>query len=252
MRLLRALLALGFALYLLPALAAEGDAARAVIQKTAPLQKISGFRASQLPGYFEGVIGGQVIYASADGRYLLRGTVEDVANGVNLSDASMAAKRLEVLEKLGRPSLLSFAPPDPKYRITVFTDVDCPFCRRLHANVAEYNALGIAVDYALFPLSIHAGADRKSAAVWCAANRNNAYAAAVAGRAPERADCENPVLRSIAAGNEMGVTSTPTAIGPDGRIVAPTALMSASRLLAELQKIPASDLPNPSHSASAR
>lgn len=252
MPLLRVLCALGFAVFLLPVQAAEGDAARAVIQKTAPLQKISGFRQSQLPGYFEGVIGGQVVYASADGRYLLRGTVEDVSAGVNLSEASMATKRLEVLEKLGRQSMLSFSPPKPEYRITVFTDVDCPFCRRLHANVAEYNALGIAVDYAMFPLSIHAGADRKSVAVWCSANRNNAYATAVAGRAPESADCENPVLRSIAAGNEIGVTSTPTAIGPDGRIVAPTALMSGPRLLAELQKIPKSDPSTLTSSASAR
>ena len=92
------------ALSLIPGLAfaAEGDAARAAIQKIAPLQQISEFRESALPGFYEGVIAGQVAYASADGRFLLRGSVEDVERGIDLSEASMAVKRLSVLATLGR------------------------------------------------------------------------------------------------------------------------------------------------------
>lgn len=238
MFLLRALCVFVLGAPLLQAQAVEGDAARAAIQKIAPMKQISGFRQSALPGYFEGVIAGQVAYASADGRYLVRGTVEDVSKGINLSESSMAAKRREVLASLGKDALLPFAPADARYRVTVFTDVDCPYCRRLHAGIDQYNALGIAIDYAFFPLSIHVGADRKSIAVWCAKNRNAAYGSAMVGIAPESHNCDNPLARTTAAGNEIGVTSTPTAIGPDGMIVPPAILMSPHRLLAELQKIP--------------
>jgi thiol:disulfide interchange protein DsbC len=236
---LRVLCILAFAMPLLHAQAAEGDAARAAIQKIAPLQKVSGFRKSALPGYFEGVIAGQVAYASADGRYLVRGSVEDVEKGVSLSDASMAAKRRDMLASLGADSRLTFAPAQPRYRVTVFTDVDCPYCRRLHSHVNDYNALGIAIDYVFFPLSIHVDADKKSVAVWCSPDRNEAYAAAIAGRPPERKTCANPLARTLQAGNEIGVTSTPTAIAPDGSVIAAAILMSPQRLLSELRKISA-------------
>lgn len=89
-------------------------------------------------------------YASEDGRYLLRGNVRDTTDRVDLSEASMAQRRLQVLADLGEAQRVSFAPAAPKYRLTVFTDVDCPFCRRLHAQIDQYNALGIAIDYVFF------------------------------------------------------------------------------------------------------
>ncbi len=236
MLVLRALCVVLFSFALVPAFAAEGDAARATIQKTAPLQQISEFRKSALPGYYEGVIGGKVVYASNDGRYLLRGTVEDTGAGVDLSEASMAAKRRQVLARLGPESRLSFAPAQPKYRLTVFTDVDCPFCRRLHSRIDEYNALGIAFDYVFFPLSIHPGADRKSIAVWCSEDRKSAYSSALAGQSIGSANCANPLSTMRQAGNEIGVAQTPTAIAADGGMIESNILLSPHRLLAELQK----------------
>ena len=236
MSVLRALGVLVLGLALVPAVAAEGDAARATMQKTAPLQSISAFRPSALPGYYEGVIDGKVVYASSDGRYLLRGTVEDTAAGVDLSEASMAAKRRQVLAALDASLRLSFAPAQPKYRLTVFTDVDCPFCRRLHSRINEYNALGIAFDYVFFPLSIHPDADRKSIAVWCARDRKAAYTAAVAGQAMDSAGCPNPLPQMRQAGDEIGVAQTPTAIAADGGMIDSNILLSPHRLLTELQK----------------
>ena len=234
---LRALCSLMFSLALISAQAGEGDAARATIQKTAPLQQITEFRKSALPGYYEGVIDGQVVYASNDGRYLLRGSVEDTRAGINLSEASMAAKRRVLLAALGDDTRLSFSPSNPKYRLTIFTDVNCPYCRRLHSRIDEYNALGIAFDYVFFPLSIHPGADLKSVAVWCAKDRQRAYTSALIGLAPDPADCPNPLSRTRQAGYEIGVSKTPTAIAADGSMIDSTVLLSPQRLLAELQKI---------------
>jgi len=220
-----------------PLHAAEGDAARSVIQKLAPMQQIKGFRKSALPGYYEGVIVGTVVYASADGRYTIRGQVDNVETGANLTEDSMAERRVETLSRIGPDLRLSYAPADPKYRITVFTDVDCPFCRRLHSRMKEYNDLGIAVDYVFFPLSIHVDADKKSADVWCAPDRKQAYDRAMAGHTLDRLACQNPIVTMMQAGNDIGVNATPTAITPDGRTLTSAVLMSPQRLLAELGKM---------------
>lgn len=253
MTLARALCVFMFSFALLSAHADEGDSARATIQKISPLQQVTAFRKSALPGYYEGVIDGQVAYASNDGRYLLRGSVEDTSEGVNLSESSMAAKRRELLAGLGDDTRLSFAPTNPKYRLTIFTDVNCPYCRRLHSRIDEYKALGIAFDYVFFPLSIHPGADLKSVAVWCAKDRQRAYTSALIGQAPDAADCPNPVSRTVNVGNEIGVSKTPTAIAADGSMIDSTILLSPHRLLAELQKISAtSDNSAPAATAARR
>lgn len=237
MTVLRAVCLVVFSTLLGQAAAAEGDAARAAIQKVAPLQQISAFRKSALPGYFEGVIAGQVAYASADGRYLLRGSVEDTEQGISLSEASMASTRREKLDSLDSSMRLSFSPPQPKYRLIVFTDVDCPFCRRLHSRIDEYNALGIAFDYVFFPLSIHPGADLKSVAVWCSADRQQAYTAALRGQSPGSLHCPNPLAQMRQAGSDIGVMQTPTAIAEDGSVIDASVLMSPHRLLAALKEI---------------
>ncbi|MGB0134509.1 DsbC family protein [Dokdonella sp.] len=239
MMLLRALCVVFLGLPFVQAYAAEGDAARATIQKIAPLQQISAFRKSALPGYYEGVIAGQVAYASADGRYLVRGSVEDVEQDVSLSDLSMAARRKELLAELGDSGRLSFSPADPQFRVTVFTDVDCPYCRRLHTRIDEYNSLGIAIDYVFFPLSIHPGADRKSVSIWCSENRQLAYTAALMGQNPDVPVCDNPLTKMREAGNAMGVVQTPTAIAPDGSMIDSTVLLSPQRLLSSLRKLSA-------------
>ena len=221
--------------------AAEGDAARSAIQKLAPMQQLMGFRKSELPGYFEGVIVGQVVYASADGKYVIRGQVDNVEAGINLTEDSMAERRIETLATIGADMRLSYAPQNPLYRVTVFTDVDCPFCRRLHAQVDEFNKLGIAIDYVFFPLSIHPDADKKSADVWCAKDPKAAYDAAMIGHKIDRVSCANPIAKSMKAGTDIGVNSTPTAIGPDGRLLTSAVLMSPQRVLAAMQKIPAAD-----------
>ncbi|MEO8010555.1 MAG: DsbC family protein [Dokdonella sp.] len=222
-------------LALAPVYAAAADAARAAIQKVAPLQRIAGFRESALPGYFEGVIDGAVVYASADGRFVIRGQVDDTETGTSLTEASMAERRVETLATLGPELRLSYAPPAPKYRLTVFTDVDCPYCKRLHARINEYLELGIAIDYVFFPLSIHVGAERKSVHVWCSADRVRAYDAIMAGQKLPPRSCDHPLARMMEAGNAIGVNATPTAIGPDGRVFAPAVLMSPQRLFESLE-----------------
>ena len=186
------------------------------IHSVAPKGKIDSARPSSLPGYYSVIVDGHVLYVSADGKYLIEGLVFDVARRVDLKTESLSIVRREGIAKIAQDRKLVFAPPHPKYKVTVFTDVDCPYCRQFHKQIADYNRLGIEVDYVLFPLSIHPGADKKAETVWCAADRNAAYTEAMNGTALPPKTCNNPIKELTSQAMSMGLSGTPAVIAEDG------------------------------------
>ncbi|MBS0590372.1 MAG: DsbC family protein, partial [Proteobacteria bacterium] len=184
---------------------------RDALAKLAPGVKVEVVEKSDLPGFYEVVVSsGQVLYVSADGRYLVQGEVYDVVQKSNLTSRAQATIRLAALKSLPQSKRLVFAPANPKHTITVFTDVDCPYCRQFHKQIAAYNQAGIAVEYVLFPLSIHPGADKKAEAVWCSQDRNAAYTAAMNGQDPGQKTCPNPIAETTALAMKIGIGGTPT------------------------------------------
>ncbi len=194
---------------------------------------------SELPGFYEVVVSGQLLYVSADGKYLIQGDVFNVAEKTSLTSRALAAVRGAGLKKLPVEKSLVFASPNPKHTVVVFTDVDCPFCRQFHKQIAAYNQLGISVQYVMFPLSIHPGADKKAVSVWCSQDRKAAYTAAMYGQDPGKKTCENPVAETTALGIKMGISATPTVLTASGVQVSGNAAMDPNRLLAELDKLDA-------------
>ena len=227
----------------IPAFAATPDeiAAKAVAT-LAPNVKVDMVQESVIPGFYEVIAGGQFLYVSKDGRYVVNGSAYDVAGKRDLTDSSRAKARKIALEKVGPDKRIVFAPKAPvvsKHTVTVFTDVDCPFCRRFHQQIAEYNAKGITVDYLFFPLSIHPGADKKAEAVWCSKDRANAFTAAMSGADPGHATCPNPVPELTQLGNSLGISGTPTILAPDGTQIPPQVATSPDQLAAELDRLAA-------------
>ncbi len=182
----------------------------------APNAKIDTIVESSLPGFYAAVIDGHVLYISADGKYLIQGQVFDIAAHREISDEPLAGVRKQGIAKIPHEKRLVFAPPHPKYKVTVFTDVDCPYCRQFHKQIAEYNKFGIEIDYVLFPLSIHPGSDKKAETVWCSADRNGAYTAAMNGQTLPPKTCKNPVAELSAIAIAMGVNGTPAIVADDG------------------------------------
>ncbi|TLY53521.1 MAG: DsbC family protein, partial [Gammaproteobacteria bacterium] len=125
-----------------------------------------------------------MLYVSADGKYLIHGDVYDVPAKTSINGRSLASWRNAGLKNLSADKRIVFSPPNPKHTITVFTDIDCPYCRKFHQNIAAINQQGIAVQYVFFPLSIHPGAEKKAVSVWCSQDRNAAYTAAMNGQDP--------------------------------------------------------------------
>lgn len=186
------------------------------LHKLVPNTKVESVAPSPLAGFYAVVADGHPVFVSADGKYLIEGHVYDIDARRNVMDDAMAGVRKQALANIPQSKRITFAPPHPKYHVTVFTDVDCPYCREFHKQIAEYNKLGIAVDYVLFPLSIHPGADKKAQTVWCSKDRNVAYNEAMDGKTLEPLTCPNPIAEITNTANAIGINGTPGIFADDG------------------------------------
>lgn len=215
--------AFALVLFSLPALAAdraqEEKLVRAALASLVPGEmKIESIRPAPIPGFYEAVLSGlTVVYVSADGKYLLQGTLLDMAKRENLTEDARAAQRRGMLDAVSADQSILFAPKDPKYTVTVFTDVDCGYCRRLHQQIGEYNRLGIAVKYLFFPRTgLGSESFEKAVSVWCSPDRRQALTEAKTGAALPSADCDNPVAADYQLGRDVGVEGTPAVYTADG------------------------------------
>ena len=223
-----------------PAATGEEKVVRDAIARLAPTAKVEAIAKSEMPGFYEVVIaGGQTVLVSVDGKYLISGEVFDVAQKASLSGRAQAAWRLAALKDLSQSKRLVFAPANPKHTVTVFTDVDCPYCRQFHKQISAFNQAGIAVEYVLFPLSIHPGADKKAESVWCSQDRNAAYTAAMNGQDPGKKTCANPVAETTALAMKIGISGTPTILNENGVQVNGNAAQDPTKFLAELDRLAA-------------
>lgn len=194
--------------------------------------------AAPLPGFREVVVGGQVLYVSDDGRYLLQGSLFDVEQKKDLSQVGLAVVRRELLKTVPTKDRIVFAPPNPTYTVSVFTDVECGYCRKLHQDIAEYNKRGIAIEYLAFPRMGLASEDfRKMEAVWCAPDRRKAITDAKNDRPVPARRCTSPVRMQYDIGQRVGLTGTPMIITAEG--VQMPGYMPPDALRAALDKLAA-------------
>jgi thiol:disulfide interchange protein DsbC len=192
------------------------DALRSLVPDADPGQ----IRPSPVPGLYEVSIGPQLAYLSGDGRFLLSGEVIDIASGDNLTEPVRRQARVAAIDDLGEASMIVFSPDDPRTTITVFTDVTCAYCAKLHSEMAELNGLGVRVRYLAYP---RAGISSKTydemVSVWCADDPQQAITDAKAGIDVADSTCANPVADHYQMGRMVGVRGTPTIILDDGSII---------------------------------
>ena len=158
---------------------------RAALVKLLPAgSKLEDLKPSPIPGIYQFVQGAEVSYLTADGKYFLDGNVYDMSTRENLTEAIRAHARLALINAVPESQMLIFSPKNPHYTITVFTDVDCQYCRKLHSEMAELNKLGVRVRYMFYPRTgPNTESWRKAEVVWCSADRNEALTRAKAGGA---------------------------------------------------------------------
>ena len=140
---------LGLLISVSPAMADEKmDNVRAAMKKIVPTEP-DAIEPSEMKGVYAVTYGADVFYVSEDGRFLLHGNLIDITAGKNLTEDKRAAGRLKLIGEMDESKMIIYAPKEVKHVITVFTDIDCPYCRRLHQEMAELNSYGIEVRYLL-------------------------------------------------------------------------------------------------------
>ena len=199
---------------------------RQVIRGLSTKVQVDSIEPAPMPGFYQVIASGKMVYISADGRYMLDGNLVNLSQSTNESDVAWARFRKAELAKVPASERIVFAPPHPKYTVTVFTDVTCGFCRALHEQIAGFNKAGIAVEYLAWPREGVTSTSGKPTptytemvSVWCAADRKAAFTAAKEGIKPKLASCVNPVKDEFNLGVKLGVDGTPTIYGPDGSIL---------------------------------
>lgn len=176
---------------------------------------------SAIPGLFEVVLGGQVLYVSEDGRFVLQGDILDLGSRANLTENRRGELRGKAIEAVSEKDMVVFAPEGPaKYTVTIFTDIDCGYCRKMHSQMAAYNKEGIKIRYLLFPREgLGSESFKKAISVWCADDRQEAMTKAKRGEAVENKTCDNPVQAQYELGQKIGVRGTPSMILEDGEML---------------------------------
>ena len=192
---------------------------------------------SPVDGWYAIQKGSIVAYISEDGRYLLQGDMIDLDTQVNLSEQARTTARRELMSTVGDDDVILFSPDEVKYTVTVFTDVDCTYCRKLHSEIDGYLAAGIEIRYLLYPRGGPASRSWNiSEDVWCARDRNRALTAAKLDRDFETLKCDSSaVTEHYALGKNVGLSGTPAIVFDDGTLV--SGYLPPATLVTRLQLI---------------
>jgi thiol:disulfide interchange protein DsbC len=194
---------------------------RVAIASKIPGTHPEDLRPSPVPGIYELTRGADVIYVTTDGKYAFVGDLYDLPKNADLTEEQRKTVRAKLISAVPESQMVIFAPKNPRYTVTVFTDVDCAYCRQLHSQIAEYNRLGVRVRYLFYPRS---GPDTeswtKAEQVWCSPDRNDALTRAKLGQALKAKPCaDNPVAREYALGKDFQLEGTPAIVLADGELV---------------------------------
>ncbi len=217
--------AAGFLILAAPASAVEQDdeleAVRATVSAMFEQIKPEHVQPSPIDGWYTIQKGSIISYISADGRYLLQGDLIDLEAEVNLSEVIRNGARRDLVAGVTDDQVIKFTPADVKHSVTVFTDVECSYCRRLHSQIDEYLAHGIEVRYLLYPRNGPATKSwSTSEEVYCASDRNKALTAAKLDQAFQTVACDTSAIQdSYVLGQDIGLSGTPAIILEDGTLI---------------------------------
>lgn len=183
-----------------------------------PAMKPTSISESPIPDLYQVVFGSQVIYMTSDARYLFQGDFYDLEKKVSISESAKSAFRLEKLKKISSEDMVVYKPEKVDAVITVVTDIDCPFCRKLHNEVPDYLQNNVEVRYIFMPLKGPADM-RKTISVWCSDDQQTSLDIAKAGGEVDEAKCDNPIDKHLKLARELGVRGTPAILMENGEML---------------------------------
>ena len=195
-----------------------------------PNIEVTSVNKTPIENLYQVLIGTDVIYMTADGKFVLKGELIDIDMRTNLSEITRSSARAELLKAIDKTEYIEFSAENSQDNIYVFTDVDCGYCRQLHQDVAELSANAITVRYLAYPRAgITSPTYKTMVSIWCAENRQQALTDAKNGVRVAGKDCANTVAQQYALGGNLGVRGTPAIFLEDGTLlpgyVTPSAML---------------------------
>jgi len=210
---------LGFSILAVNSAHADEELIRQAFKKSMPRLTIDSIKMSEAKGLYEVISGANILYVSDDGKYLLQGHLIDIAARKDLTELKLADTRKQAIESLGEDKMIIFKPETSKYKVSVFTDIDCGYCRKLHSELDAYMAEGITIQYLFYPRAGKGSESyKKAVSVWCADDRNAALTTAKSGKTLDSKDCDNPVDEHMQLGVEFEARGTPMIVTEKGNI----------------------------------
>lgn len=199
-----------------------------------PTVNISQVRETPVEGLYEVVVDSDIYYMNVGARYVINGDLTDLATKRNITEETRSGNRKSQIEAFGEENMVVYQPKEVSHTITVVTDIDCPYCRRLHSEMDEYMDANIKVRYIFMPLKGQSDVET-TVSVWCSKDRNSALDLAKSGADLEKISCDNPIQKHLALARELGVRGTPAIIMENGQML--PGYVPAKKLIPELKKI---------------
>ncbi len=199
--------------------------------------EILGIKGTQLENIFEVELNtGELLYSDVSGDFLFAGDMYQTTDAglMNLSSSTRQIRTMERVANIPEDQMIIFSPDvEVQATLTVFTDVDCTYCRALHRDMEDLLARGIQIRYLAYPRGGEAaGSYDKMISVWCSDDRHRSLTQAKNGQNLPARECETPVMTHYELGNQIGISGTPALIFPDGRVI--PGYMDVERLVAML------------------
>ena len=188
-----------------------------------PGTKIEVIEKSDFPDIYKVYYGDiQPLYVSKDGKYFLYGDMFKISSSkiINLTSTDITKRRMQLMKDIGKEELISFISKNESHSVTVFTDVDCGYCRKLHNEIEDYNKLGISIHYAAFPRSgIGTESFTKMVGAWCSEDPKKSITNLKNGENLRLNFCDSqPVAKHYVIGQKLGISGTPAIISQDGEL----------------------------------
>lgn len=201
---------------------AGGDEVRIkkLIETKFPKAEVSHVAKSNVLGLYEAMVGDRLVYTDSKVNYLFLGEIIDIERMVSLTGERMQKLRVLPWNELPLDLAIKFVRGKGEREIAIFSDADCPFCKRLENELKDMD--NVTMYTFLLPIeSLHPDAGRKSKMIWCSADRAKAYYDFMLQNVMPTTDgnCDNPVEKVIALGQKYRINATPTMVFRDGRIV---------------------------------
>lgn len=209
---------------------------RASLQVLLPNLQPDTIAETPINGLYEVTFGTRLVYVSADGRYLMKGRMIDLETRTPITEQREQTLKQAALDSLDESKMIIYGNDDARHTVTVFTDVDCGYCRKLHSEMDKYVDAGIRIRYLSYPRAgLNSSSARVAESIWCADDRHAAMDSAKGGQSIDTKTCaSSPIAEHYQLGQSFGISGTPALILDDGEVV--PGYIPAARLADALDK----------------